>query len=327
MSSLRNPEEKGHNVSYEFLLLFVVGVLASSQLHGQPAPRMGISPDRYYVEFDERGGDTQSLLVQNLSDQPLSLTLSVSNWELNENNQISVVPPNERSLDQWIVINPLNITIPPGSPQTIRWAIMPRLQPDPGEYRAIIFIEENLAQQEQQQNGTQVRMNMRYGLPIYAQVGEALLQAELHDMRIARTGDSLSLELSNVGTSHARMSGNYGIWPSAEFPGSERALEILQELNPDNIDEADFIVGNMPAAVILPGFRRSVPLPLGLERSGEFTIQLNAAFAQLRIEDALSFVRPDLEAPEDPAAFRIAGLEESTGLRLLESDIAAVDKE
>ena len=110
----------------------------------QPVPRMGISPDRYQITFDERGGETQSLMVQNLSAEPLTVTLSVSNWDLDENNKVRVIPPTENSIDGWVVINPLRITIPPGTPQTVRWAIMPRLKPEDGEHRAIIFIEEEL---------------------------------------------------------------------------------------------------------------------------------------------------------------------------------------
>lgn len=283
-------------------------VLASAA-SAQPAPRMGISPDRYQIEFDERGGQTQSLLVQNLSDEPLSLSLSVSNWELNENNQIVVAPPTESSLDQWIVINPLRVTIPPGAPQTIRWAVMPRLQPQQGEYRAIIFVEEELPAREDP-NSTEIRMKMRYGLPIYAQVGDPIESAQLNGVNITRTGETLSIDLTNDGNKHARLSGNYGIWPSDEFPGSKEALKQLRAMNPQNQDEADFLFGNMPAAVILPGVRRAIPLGLELENEGEYTIQLNAAFAQLEITESLGFTSHDLESaePEDPAVFRVAEL-------------------
>lgn len=286
------------------LCLFLVNLA-----NAQPAPRMGISPDRYQIEFDERGGETQSLLVQNLSDQPLSLSLTVSNWELNDNNQIVVAPPTESSLDQWIVINPLRVTIPPGAPQTIRWAVMPRLQPQQGEYRAIIFVEEELPAREDP-NSTEIRMKMRYGLPIYAQVGDPIESAQLNGVNITRTGETLNIDLTNDGNKHARLSGNYGIWPKADFPGSKEALRQLRAMNPDNQDDADFKFGSMPAAVILPGVRRAIPLGLELETEGEYTIQLNAEFAQLEITESLGFTSHDLESaePEDPAVFRVADL-------------------
>ena len=188
-------------------LLVLCGLLFATSLQAQPAPRMGISPDRYQIVFDERGGETQSILVQNMSDEPLSLSLSVSNWALNDENQITVVPPTESSLDQWIVINPMRVTIPPGAPQTIRWAIMPRLKPEEGEYRAIIFVEEELPPREKVE-GTEVRMKMRYGLPIYAHVGSTIESAQLNDIAVTRLGDRLNLDITNDGNIHARLSGN-----------------------------------------------------------------------------------------------------------------------
>jgi P pilus assembly chaperone PapD len=247
---------------------------------------MGISPDRYQIEFDERGGDTQSLMVQNLSDQPLTINLSVSNWELDEDNRIKVVPPTERSLDQWIVINPLRITIPPRSPQTIRWAVMPRLKPHPGEYRAIIYIEEEL-EEKQDSTGPNVRMKMRYGLPIYAHFGDRIEDAQLNEIRISDEGSVVNLDVSNDGNVHARMAGNYGIWPTAEFPGEAEALSLLRSVNPANQQEAGFHVGAVPGSVLLPGNRRVIALDPELDLAGDYTLQFNADIAQLQITDSI----------------------------------------
>ena len=286
------------------LLLIGAGLFSFSSAMAQPAARMGISPDRYQVSFDERGGETQSLVIQNLSDKPLHLSLSVSNWDLDESNQISVAPPTENSLDQWIVINPVKITVPPATPQTVRWAILPRLKPQPGEYRAIIFIEEDLPEQ-QAADGTEVRMKMRYGMPIYAQVGEAVESARLQQVTVASDGTSAALELLNDGNKHARLGGNYGIWPSSEFPGSDKALGMLRELSPEEAGSVDFMVGNLPGSVILPGDQRALPVTFAGLEEGEYTIQFNATFAQLEITNTIGFSRRD----EDPATFRVATLD------------------
>lgn len=291
-------------------VLMLCSLLIAANLQAQPAPRMGISPDRYQIVFDERGGETQSILVQNMSDEPLSLSLSVSNWALNDENQITVVPPTESSLDQWIVINPMRVTIPPGAPQTIRWAIMPRLKPVEGEYRAIIFIEEELPPREKVE-GTEVRMKMRYGLPIYAHVGSTIESAQLNEIAVTRLGDKLNLDITNDGNIHARLSGNFGIWPSDEFPGTDAALKQLQSVNADNEQEMDFVVGNMPPSVILPGNRRVLNMPFPLhDETGNYTIQLNADFAQVEITETLSFTKhlPQDPDSDDPEVFRVATL-------------------
>jgi hypothetical protein len=232
------------------------------------------------------------LLVQNLSDEPLSISLSVSNWDLDDDNKIRIAPPTEQSLDQWIVINPLKITIPPGSPQTIRWAIMPRVKPQAGEYRAIIFIEEDLPSQPQNA-GTSVRMKMRYGLPIYAQFGEPVHAATLHDINVDSKGDKISLELSNEGNAHVRTTGNFGIWPSTEFPGKEEALAILRSSDIENAAFDGVTIGAVPDSVILPGNKRTIPVATALPPSGEYTLQFNAGVAQLQITDSVILSTPE----------------------------------
>jgi len=253
---------------------------------------MGISPDRYEITFDERGGETQSLLVQNLSDKPMTVVLSVSYWDLDENNQVRVIPPNETSLDQWIVVNPLSMEVPPGSPQTFRWAIMPRLKPESGEYRAIIFIEEG-GEPEGSSEGTAVRMKMRYGLPIYAHVGERILSAELNGINVDGDINRVFLDITNTGNAHGRMSGNYGVWPVTEFPGTEEALrQIRRAVNRDTQPE-NFLLGSMPGTVILPDNRRSLPFDVVVGQPGDYVVQLDAEFAGLEITDTLEITEPD----------------------------------
>ena len=270
----------------------LAGFLGVIPAYAQPKARIGISPDRYQVTVDERGGDTQSLLIQNMSEDPLTVSFSVNNWNLDEENQIQVIPPTESSLDQWIVINPLEITIPPGAPQTIRWAIMPRLRPSEGEYRAMIFIEEKLGSQENIE-GALVRMKMRYGLPIYAHVGERILSAELNGVNVDRDNNRVFLDITNTGNAHGRMSGNYGVWPAAGFPGTEEALrQIRRAANSDSQPE-DFLLGSMPGTVILPDNRRLLPFDIVVGKPGKFVVQLDAEFAGLEITDTIDIKEPD----------------------------------
>lgn len=280
---------------------------------GQPSARMGISPDRYHIEFDERGGEMQSLVIQNLSDEPLHLRFSVSNWTLDDNNQIVGAPPTESSLDQWIVINPMNITVPPGTPQTVRWAVMPRLKPIDGEYRAIIFVEEDLPAKETQ-DGTAVQMKMRYGMPIYAQVGEVVENGALHEVRADVTGQQVFLELDNNGNKHARVSGNYGVWPAADFPGSEEALKQLRNFDADAEPESGLIIANLPGSVVLPGERRAAPVSIPVAETGDYVIQFNASFANIEITESLQFKRRDPEEAEEIRTAQIPG-----DLRLISS--------
>lgn len=275
-----------------FMLLAVLLNGVGATLNAQPAARMGISPDRYEVVFDERGGDTQSLMIQNLSDEELTVTLSVSHWDLDENNQLRIIPPHESSLDQWIVINPLRVTVPPGSPQTIRWAIMPRLKPGGGEYRAMLFIEEDLPP-EQRSEGTQVRMKMRYGLPIYAHVGERIERAEFNGINIDRDNNRIFLDITNVGNVHGRLSGNYGIWRLAEYPGQKQALEALRKAASRQDSPDGFMVGRIASTVVLPEDRRRLSLDVVLANPGEYVAVIDAEIAGLEIVEAIELTQPE----------------------------------
>ena len=267
-------------------LTVLLAILLAPQIQAQPAARMGVSPQRYHIDFGGGGSETQSLMVQNLTDQPLTVKLSVNYWELDESNQVRILPPEEDSLDGWIVINPLRVTIPPGSPQTIRWAVMPRLKPENKEYRAMIFIEEEL-QPRDGSEGTNLRVKMRYGIPIYAGFGNPEPEAILHSVGTSGDGKTLRFDLTNEGNAHGRMAGHYGVWPADTFPGETKALQLMRSRNPDQQDNGDFFFGQLPDSAVLPGYRRTLAMNINLPQSGEYILQLDARFAQLTIKDAI----------------------------------------
>ncbi|GAB5452463.1 MAG: hypothetical protein Hals2KO_27910 [Halioglobus sp.] len=261
--------------------------------HAEPQARLAVSPERYTIDFDERGGRTQSLMIKNLSDEPLTVKLSVANWDLDEQNRVKEIPPAEDSLDQWLVVNPLQVTIPPDSPQTIRWAILPRKQPVPGEYRALIYVEEVLPERAPQANAS-LRFNMRMGIPIYAHFGEQVVDT----VALARTNNdddsAVSIALQNKGNSHARLQGRYGIWPSAEFPGRDKALAALRNTRKGrNKKERAFTDVAMHDVVLLPDNIRYVTVNPDLPRSGEYTVQFDANFGDEQLQDTVIVRQPD----------------------------------
>lgn len=265
------------------VLLLALGAAALAQ----PSARLGFSPERYIVELGDGGSVTESLMVKNLSDEPLTVKLSVGNWDFDENNRIRILPPAEDSLDRWIVINPLRVTIPPNTPQTIRWAIMPRTRPEPGEYRALIFIEEEVAERAASKASTSVRMNMRMGIPVYAQVGEAIERAEVDGPRLAEGGRDIEFSISNGGNRHARFSGHYGIWRADDYPGPEDSVKLVARAGESGSEAKGFSLVKLNDAVVLPGDRRNVSLRPDLDAPGEYVVQFNARFGNAEITDSV----------------------------------------
>jgi P pilus assembly chaperone PapD len=271
------------------VLKIFAGVLAlslGSAALAQPRARLGFSPERYVVELGEGGSVTESLMVKNLSDEPITVKLSVSNWDFDENNHIRILPPAEDSLDRWIVINPLRVTIPPNTPQTIRWAIMPRTRPLPGEYRAVIFIEEELPERDSAASAS-VRMNMRMGIPVYAQVGEAVERAVAEAPRVADGGRDIEFSISNGGNRHERLRGHYGVWLASAYPGPEQALDLVASVSDSGAEPEGFSLVKINDVVVLPGGEREISLRPDLPGPGEYVVQMNVRFGNATITDSL----------------------------------------
>jgi P pilus assembly chaperone PapD len=258
----------------------------------QPTARLAVSPHRYEVSFDQRGGRTEALMVKNLSDEPVTVRITLANWDLDQDNQVRVIEPREDSLDQWLVVNPLQVTIPPDTPQTIRWAIMPRQAPQTGEYRALLFVEE-LLDDKPTQTGTQLRMKMRMGIPVYAQYGDAVDAAAIDRVGADRSGAAIELALSNVGNRHARLQGLYGVWPADRFPGSDRAISALRATLLNDQQQEGFTAHRLEEVVVLPGNQRTTTITPDLPRSGQYTVQFDATFANATLQQTVGVERRD----------------------------------
>jgi P pilus assembly chaperone PapD len=272
-------------------LLVALAAVSSLILHGsnavaQPGARLGISPERYVVQLGEGGAVTESLMVKNLSQEPITIDVSVGNWELDENNRVKAIPPRPDSLDRWIVINPSRVTIPPNTPQTIRWAIMPRSRPQQGEYRAIIYIQEDVPEPESNASAS-VRLNMRMGIPVYAQVGKLAGSARIDALNHADSSSAVQLLLDNESNRHARLQGQYGIWRAEDFPGAEGALDAMRAADARSEQLDGFSLTPLSGTVVLPGNRRTIVLQPGLPVPGSYIMQLDATFGNASIQKSL----------------------------------------
>lgn len=258
-----SPKTAGRRGTHRALASGLAGLLLlfwhAAVLSTQPGARLGISPDRYMIDLQEGGSTPQALMIKNLSDEPLTVKLSVSNWDLDASNRVRIRPPQENSLDQWIVINPLRVVIPPGMPQTIRWAVMPRQRPAAGEHRAIIFIEEETVPRKRSDN-TSVQMAIRFGIPVYAQFGDVHEQVDVIDISPSPDGTQIIAEAHNQGNRHVRLQGRFGVWSADAFPGPDRAMDILRDPALSRKMTSDYEIGEIGEIVLLPATRREIKL-------------------------------------------------------------------
>ncbi len=283
---------------FTFLLLATVMPIgqAQSPVNDLPEPRVGFSPPRFELKWDGTGS-TESLVVLNTSGQPLGVAVTVVNWDLDEDNKTRTIAPTEQSLDQWMIINPLQFSIEPNSQQTVRFAIRPRIEPTPGEHRAMIFLEEKPLEREA--DDEKMSINFRFGLPVYLQVGEADRSGEINGMHLVKSPQfvALALDFTNTGNAYARLQGSYAIWPEAQYPGDSAAADILESLvDKDNEEqEQQLSFDILPGSVVLPGYQRTLQIPVSLpEVAGDFVMVVSGSIGDAPLWRTLRFSRTAL---------------------------------
>jgi P pilus assembly chaperone PapD len=232
----------------------------AKQPSNMPTPRVGFSPARFELDWNGKGS-TESLAIINVSDKPLSVTVAVKNWDLDENNRTRNLPPTEQSLDQWIMINPLSFSIDPGSRQTLRFSIRPKVKPAPGEHRAMIYISEIPEPGNNKED--EMSFTFNFGLPVYLHVGKEKRTGELHgtDIVAAREGHYVALDFESTGTAYARLDASYASWKKEEYPGIETAISSiakLEKLGDEEKSELPYLHGELAGTPVLPGYRRKI---------------------------------------------------------------------
>ncbi|GAA4358518.1 fimbrial biogenesis chaperone [Kangiella marina] len=248
------------------LLLSVTAVNAAEQSSLQP--QLAISPSRVVIEPEAVKG-TQSVTVLNLGARPLQVEVSVQNWDFDEHNNYRALPPTPQSLDQWLIINPVRLTVPPKGQQTVRMAIRPKAKPEDGEHRAMVFFRQVPSAEAK---GVNVQFNI--GVPVYAFFGDVKREATLHSLAYDKTSQSLSFDITSSGNAYVRPGGYFFILEKSDDADGQ----ILQRLNV----ETGEVKGDKPLA---SGKISSKPVFAGERRTVDVALPMNE--------------RPDSQLPEE----------------------------
>ena len=238
------------------LLAFSIGLGIAAPMPAN-ALEIAVSPARFELDLNGKRR-TQTLEIVNSSDDEVEVGIDMANFDLDENNQLRVLPPTEQSLDQWIAINPTRVKIPGKGRRTMRFAIRPQVEPEPGEHRAVIFLNED----KTNSSGEGISFKFRIGVVVYGQVGEADRTAVLHAVGSDQRG--MTFDIQNTGNAHARFKGLYAVWDSGSYPGDSSAEALLRSVEETRKSSEDVVApGALAAGIIsetpvLPGARRTV---------------------------------------------------------------------
>jgi len=261
-------------ISLLFLCFFSFHARSSGEI---PTDQVGISPSI----FEElRLGDkplNETIRFFNFKEEPVHVRVSVHNWTLDTNNKIELLPPSPHSLDQWITINPLEFTVPPGGSRPIRFSIQPRVKPAPGEHRAIVYFSENPLKNNQENKQT-LKTRFRIGVGIYAITDSPVKKGSLHSFSLRN--HKLRADIENTGNAHIRLKGKYAIWESSAFPGTKNRGKLFPKSKENEKPDGLVASGSLNRFPVLPGARRTIETSLpGIKKSGSYVIAIQDTLA------------------------------------------------
>lgn len=239
----------------KLILIFVcaLGVLNSVVFAAQASlqPQIAISPPRLEMH-PETEKSNESITVLNMGSSPMQVQISTNNWDLDEENKYRAIAPTEQSLDQWLIVNPVRLTIPAKSQQTVRLAIRPRAKPEAGEHRAMVFFKQLADPKKKGQ------INFNVGVPIYAYYGEVKRTADVHSVDFDFENNQLVFALTNTGNAYVRPQGQYLLIAKKNATSDEEVLALLTETTKKNDIKEALINDKLNAQPVLAGETRKI---------------------------------------------------------------------
>ena len=281
---------KATTLALSLIGAFALGIPSATALN------IGVSPSRIELEINRKTG-TQAIRILNLSSEPVELKAYVQTWKMDENNNLVEVPPTEESMDQWVVFSPSQFTIPGRGAQTIRFAIRPRVQPKPGEHRAVIYFEEIPPANQKVKDLQSVG---RIGVVVYGYVGDIKRVGVLNSITVDSKPNAVTalFDISSQGNGYVRLKGQYGIWPAAKYPGVNATKPINDLEKPGKkLPENLVAAGTLPLLPVLPNTRRRLQLPITQKLPpGKYVLDVNGELNGVKIDQGIPFIVPEATA-------------------------------
>ncbi|NTW56319.1 MAG: molecular chaperone [Chlorobiaceae bacterium] len=238
-------------------------------------PQFGIYPAMFELEIGNEPVE-KSLIVTNLKNRPVTMRVELYSWTYDERHQLKLIQSSPKTLDQWMVLNPVRFTIEPGGIQTIRFSISPRVKPEPGEYRAMLYLIE---ESDPADAGKGLLITAKLGVGIYAYMAPVVRSPKITDMTFNRALSTISLHLLNEGNVHARLRGRYVAWKKNAFSGLGALKKLPDIIEPGHEPSGYLAQGFFPGDPVLPKTERSYNLKLNIpQNSGPYIV---AVFGEL----------------------------------------------
>lgn len=261
-------------------------LLAAAALVPAAMAQVGVSPQILEVRLDQ-SQQVQTLRLHNFESVAKDVVVSVANWTLDADGNVSVLPPTETSLDRWLIVSPLKFTVQPRSVQTVRVAVRPATALPPGEHRAMIYFDEVLP--EPKPGDTGMRGRFRIGTALYAYQGEPERRGDIANVRV--DGGALRADVTATGNAHVRVGGYFAVWRADAFPGLDGSPLAGRDAAPEATALPDGVVAveALEPLPTLPGGTRHMLFDLPALPAGKYVLELRASLSGAAHTQAIPF--------------------------------------
>lgn len=254
---------------------------------------VGVTPSRVEVQIKDKSR-SKTIKISNLDKKPVQMRAYVRSWTVDSNGKFKLIESTEQTLDQWIVFTPSRFTVPAGGTQTIRLAIRPKVQPNPGEHRAMLYLEEVPA--ENSRNPKTVTTVGRLGIAVYGYAGDVKKIGVLNSVNVdpKPNGVKAVFDVSSKGNAHVQMRGQYTIWRAAGYPGAKATQPLEKTANqPLKLPENVLHAGKLKLAPVLADTRRQLVLPIKKKLPpGNYVLDINADLSGVAVDKGIPFTVP-----------------------------------
>jgi P pilus assembly chaperone PapD len=233
-----------------FIVVLVATALGLGVRPGHAAAAVSLSVSPIRIELNVPAGSikTDVLTIENRSDEPLKLHVTIADWHLTPDGTPVFVKRGKEpafSMSAWIEVNPTELQVPPQGKTTLRYTIAAPPDTPSGGYRTAILIE-SLPEITSPSQPSMAYLNARIGVILYDRIGAATPSIEIVAQDLVpdpEKPDHLALRLTvrNTGRVHARVSGT-----SYVVSDGEREREL----------------GSVTDSVVLPESERYLFVPL-----------------------------------------------------------------
>ena len=165
-----------------------------------------VSPTRFEFTLERRFTDFFN--VTNNSGDALRLRITTAFIDIDPGGKLIERKDNPYDIAPWIVLNPRRITLAPGEKRVVRFTIRPPAGLKEGEYRTVVFFEEQPQRPEERKaegTGFQVSLLTRLGVTIYGRLGAATPELTLEQPSALLEPQQVLLKgiVRNAGTAHS----------------------------------------------------------------------------------------------------------------------------